>query len=177
MVGIYKITSPSGKVYIGQSWDIDLRLSKYHQIRWNKQRKLYASFKKYGVKNHKFEVVHELPEDVDQEVMDTYEIFYISQYRSCGIELLNLRDGGSRGKHSEETKELFKNNPNLFIKGHSINKGRKQTDEERLKKSIKSKAVQSSDEYKAKMREAVLNSLKHKEYRNKLKSKNISNAY
>lgn len=25
MIGIYKITSPSGKIYIGQSWDIVFR--------------------------------------------------------------------------------------------------------------------------------------------------------
>ena len=29
MIGIYKITSPSGKVYIGQSIDIERRWKKY----------------------------------------------------------------------------------------------------------------------------------------------------
>ena len=29
MIGIYKIESPSGKIYIGQSWDIDHRISDY----------------------------------------------------------------------------------------------------------------------------------------------------
>ena len=173
MIGIYKITSPSGKIYIGQSWDIDLRFAKYHQVRWDKQRKLYASFKSYGLENHVFEVVHELPKDVDQEVIDIYEILYISQYRELGIELLNIREGGSRGKHSEETKTLFKSNLNLFSKGHSVNKGRKQSDDERKRRSIKSKLIQSSPEFKNKMRDAVLNSSKHKEYREKLQSKNI----
>ena len=33
-----------------------------------------------------------------------YEIFYIKQYKDCNIKSLNIREGGSRGKHTEESK-------------------------------------------------------------------------
>jgi group I intron endonuclease len=106
MIGIYKITSPSGKVYIGQSWDIKSRWTHYKQHgRKHKQAKLENSFDKYGVKNHKFEICHELPSDVSQDVLDRYEQFYMDLYRDCGIELLNLREGGYGAKHTQESKD------------------------------------------------------------------------
>ena len=43
MVGIYKITSPSGKIYIGQSWNISDRISRYKTIRCKTQGKIYNS--------------------------------------------------------------------------------------------------------------------------------------
>lgn len=59
MIGIYKITSPSGKVYIGQSKNIPQRLWKYKKLKCESQVKLYRSLKKYGVNNHTFEIIHE----------------------------------------------------------------------------------------------------------------------
>lgn len=76
MVGIYKILSPSGRVYIGQSWDIEKRFSWYSSVKPTTQKLLYRSFNKHGVKNHKFDVICELPSDVSQEILDKYEIFY-----------------------------------------------------------------------------------------------------
>lgn len=105
MVGIYKITSPSGKVYIGQSWDIERRWKGYRGKSPNgNTSKLAASFIKYGVENHIYELTHSLPEDISQETLDTYEQFYIDAYRDCGIVLLNIREAGSRGKLSKDTK-------------------------------------------------------------------------
>lgn len=60
MIGIYKITSPSGKIYIGQSQQVEKRKEHYrknsHRI---PQPKLRNSFEKYGVDNHRFEVIEE----------------------------------------------------------------------------------------------------------------------
>lgn len=106
MVGIYKITSPSGKIYIGQSWDTDKRFNQYKRYSCTNQIKLYRSLKKHGSENHNYEVIHELPEDVQQIVLDVYEELYMSQYRDCGFRILNLKLGGSGGgKHCEETKQ------------------------------------------------------------------------
>jgi group I intron endonuclease len=105
MIGIYKITSPSGKIYIGQAWNIKKRFQSYKCL--NKASigtHLYNSFLKHEVKNHLFEVIQHLPSDVEQEILDWYEIFYIQQYKECGFEMLNIKEGGSHGKHSEETK-------------------------------------------------------------------------
>lgn len=104
VVGIYKITSPSGKIYIGQSWDILGRFNRYNCNHVNKQRHLYHSFEKHGKENHLFEIIHELPFDVTQDILDRYEQVYMDAYRDAGVELLNIREGGSRGKNSEESK-------------------------------------------------------------------------
>ena len=96
-VGIYKITSPSGRIYIGQSWDVNKRFKTYKNLQCKGQTLLYKSLSKYGVENHIFEMIHELPKDVEQSILDTYEILYISQYNSNYIRSgfgLNLTDGG-----------------------------------------------------------------------------------
>ena len=59
MIGIYKITSPSGKIYIGQSKDIKLRFYYYSIISCFRQKRLYHSLKKYGSENHIFEIIEE----------------------------------------------------------------------------------------------------------------------
>lgn len=59
MVGIYKITNPKGRVYVGQSKDIEVRWKTYKNLRCKKQRRLYYSLIKYGVNMHIFEVLEE----------------------------------------------------------------------------------------------------------------------
>ena len=49
--GIYKITSPSKKIYIGQSVDIIGRWNLYKKLRCKNQTYLYYSLKKYGFEN------------------------------------------------------------------------------------------------------------------------------
>jgi len=55
--GIYKITSPSGRIYIGKSIDILRRFSSYRSLNCKSQRKLYASLCKYTPERHVFEVI------------------------------------------------------------------------------------------------------------------------
>jgi group I intron endonuclease len=100
--GIYRIISPSGKVYIGQSINLSDRMRQHKYSEKNYY--LKNSLLKYGFDNHKFEVIHELPIDIDRCILDSYEIFYISQYKNAGIELMNLREGG---KSNKMTKELI----------------------------------------------------------------------
>jgi len=57
-IGIYKITSPSGRVYIGQSMNIERRFRGYKTlINCKGQTKLYRSFLKYGSINHTYEII------------------------------------------------------------------------------------------------------------------------
>jgi group I intron endonuclease len=56
-VGIYKIISPTGKIYIGQSVNIENRWKSYKRLNCKGQIKLYNSLKKYGSDNHIFEVI------------------------------------------------------------------------------------------------------------------------
>lgn len=143
--GIYKITSPSNKVYIGQSWYLDKRISYYKNLPSKSQRRIYNSIMKYGWEKHKFEIIHELPLDATQEVMDRYEILYWELYKDCGVEMLNIRNPGKgrgNGGYSEETKLIMRNN----------NLGKKLSKETRLKLSKAHKGKVFSKETREKLR-------------------------
>lgn len=127
--GIYKITSPSGKVYIGQSLNIRKRWNFYRTSKAKSHPKLYNSFCKYGVDNHYFEIIHELPLDISQNIINYYEQLYMDSYRKCGIELLNIREGGYNGRHSKETIEKLR----------VINTGKILNEETKIKIGLKSK--------------------------------------
>lgn len=103
--GIYKITSPNGKVYIGQSRNLTKRLNKYKNNNCLGQAKLHASITKHGWDEMIFEIVHVLPNDVSQKILNNYESLYIELYKNCNFKLLNLTEGGGhKGPMSEETK-------------------------------------------------------------------------
>lgn len=58
MVGIYKITNPQGKVYIGQSVNIPMRWVSHRSRKGRVGKgKLQCSFRKHGHENHTFEIV------------------------------------------------------------------------------------------------------------------------
>lgn len=107
IIGIYKIVSPSGKIYIGQSWNIEARQRLYSFLACKEQSLLYRSLKKYGWSSHSFEIIHCLPPDILQNVIDAYEQLYMDAYKECGYILLNIRRAGAKGKHSEATKRLM----------------------------------------------------------------------
>ena len=122
--GIYKITSPTGRVYIGQSVDIKRRIRVYRYPEQAKsQRKLYDSLNKYGYEKHKFEIVMQC----DIEKLDEMEIFYIDAYNTFNTKHgLNCNHGGlSQAIHSEETKR----------RRSESNKGRKVSDDSRRRMS------------------------------------------
>jgi group I intron endonuclease len=110
MVGIYKITSPTNKIYIGQSWQIEKRIVFYKNLCCVDQRKLYNSLKKYGWNKHKFEVLEEFDDLIEQKKLDNREIFWMKYYSNDGFTLLNIKEGGLGGKLSIETKKIMSNN-------------------------------------------------------------------
>lgn len=111
-IGIYKITSPSGKVYIGQSTNIEKRWKYYLSLNCKNQIKLFNSLKKYGPGNHKFEIIEECSENVLEE----REIYWghICNTLNDG---LNLRLGNKRGKWSKETLIKMSKSQSGKIKG------------------------------------------------------------
>jgi group I intron endonuclease len=103
-IGIYKIINPEGKIYIGQSINIEKRWryysSQYHN-KADKQNKLFNSFKKYGVNNHLFKII----ECCDVLLLNEREIFWGEFYKCIDPNLgLNLRELGKQGKWTEEAK-------------------------------------------------------------------------
>lgn len=119
--GIYKITSPSDGVYIGQSDDILKRWDKSYRVikRVSRQPYIYNSLKLYGYENHKFEILHELPIDCPDDIIDTYEIFYWEHYKSKGFKMLNVRYPGRAGRWTQESKDKIS----------KANKGKKRSEE------------------------------------------------
>lgn len=104
MIGIYKITSPSGKIYIGQSSQIERRKKKYSKLACKGQTKLYNSLLKYGFSQHIFEVV----EECLGENLNVRERHWQDFYDVLGENGLNLRltqTSDKPGKHSKETIE------------------------------------------------------------------------
>ncbi len=103
MIGIYKITSPSGKIYIGQSMDIEKRFKQYENIHTVKQIRLDRSLLKYGYENHNIEFIEECEEDQ----LNNRERYWQDYYDVIGENGMNCRlqkSDDKSGKLSPETK-------------------------------------------------------------------------
>jgi group I intron endonuclease len=104
IIGIYQITSPSGKVYIGQSSNILERWKKYQRLTKNNQPKLENSLNKYGVDNHKFEILTECTLSELDKLEILYKKFIVSKMGWSKTLFCELYDGNQIGPRSEETK-------------------------------------------------------------------------
>lgn len=101
MIGIYKLTSPTGKSYIGQSKNIKQRLNSYKNLKCKKQAALYNGLCKYGFKNFTVEILEECKE----EELNNLEIKYIEDYSTLSPNGYNLKEGGKVQKFTDEAKK------------------------------------------------------------------------
>lgn len=156
LTGIYKITSPSGRIYIGQSVDIRKRFNVYKNLRCKEQPKLYNSFLKYGVDAHKFEII----ELCLQKYLNNMERYYQKKFDCVvkGLNLMYVKNEHFSGHHSEETKQKISDalkgkpaHPNTVKRLISYNKTRVLSPEsiERFRKASTGKKF--SEESKKKM--------------------------
>jgi group I intron endonuclease len=106
MVGIYKITNPSGKIYIGQSINIDKRKSKYVANHTQGQPKIQRSITKYGWEKHEFDIIEECAIEQLDERETYWKQHYLTQFNNDWEMVLfcNLYDSGG-GPKSEEWKK------------------------------------------------------------------------
>ena len=154
---IYKYTSPSGKVYIGQTCRERKRRNEFltHKT-YTKGSYIEEARKKYGPENFCYEVIFEIESDKKEEIVETlnfWEEYYIKKYNStdrlygynmmkgstCNVGIV-LSDE-SRKRLSEKSRaRLLKNNPM---------KGKKFTPEqiERLKASLKPRYGKDNPNY------------------------------
>lgn len=95
IIGIYKITNPKGKVYIGQTTDFNHRLIHYKTLNCKGQKKVYSSLFKYGFENHKIELITQ--GEFNKQLLDDLEIHYIQLYNSFRNGLNLSIGGGSLG--------------------------------------------------------------------------------
>jgi hypothetical protein len=86
MIGIYKITSPSGKIYIGQSKDVENRWDQYKKPNnYKGQVKLYRSIIKYGIINHNFEIIENCLEEKLNERERYWQDYYDVLNKNIGL--------------------------------------------------------------------------------------------
>ena len=125
--GIYKITSPSGRVYIGQSINIKNRYRVHISSIDGVDTKLTRSFKKYGYESHLFEILS----ICNKSELSELETHYIHKYNSLE-EGLNTIDRNytlvdtskcksntkwsdeRKQSHSEFLKQWWKDNPSPY---------------------------------------------------------------
>mgnify|MGYP000604450800 CR=1 FL=1 len=132
MIGIYYLENPEGKVYVGQSRNIESRFNNYKNLNCKGQPKLYDSLKKFGFDNHyktvlevcKLSQLNErerfwqdeynvLEEGLNIKLQSTHRIpALISEdlrrtYRKAAKKRGNSRPVGSY-RHSEETIEKIR---------------------------------------------------------------------
>lgn len=169
MIGIYKITSPNNKIYIGQSINIEKRFIQYKKLRsCVGQIKLYNSFLKYGVENHIFEII----EECFIELLNNRERFFQEHYNvlEMGLNLKLTKTNDKSGYLSEYTKEKIRKN--------SV--GRKASEATKLKMSIRMKGRKGamngkkhSDESKLKISLSNIGKVHSKETKLKISKSNL----
>lgn len=107
---IYKLTSPSGKCYVGQTIHLKTRMRNYSKLNCDKQWKLLRALTKYGFENFKLEILFQYNSDNRSRLnitLDAMEKFCIKKYDSV-YSGYNIRFGGTGGKCTEETLEKMR---------------------------------------------------------------------
>lgn len=142
MKGIYKITNPKGRVYIGQSINIKGRWKNYSYKNTKRAGpKLLRSLNKYGYKNHTFEILEEC-KIKDLNKRETYwKKYYLDKFNNDWENVLfhELYDKGA-GPHTKATKKKMS-------KSHmGLRKGVKFTEEHKKKISEAKKGFVYSPE-------------------------------
>ena len=200
MIGIYKITSPNGKVYIGQTIDIKRRFKTYKSLKCKEQPRLYKSFIKYGVDAHKFEIVGEFL----KSELTKFERYFQEMFKSTGKNGLNcllVSNDEFSGEHSIQTKikiskalkgkKAHQNSINGAIKYNKErvlseesryklgngNRGKKQSEEWKQKLSIARKGLKRSEETKRKISEKMKGRVLTEEHKEKLKNRVITEEW
>ncbi len=159
---IYKLVSPVGKIYIGQSWCFETRIRKYRNLACKRQPKIYNAIKKYGWDNMECSVIDSAS---DYDELNQKEIYWIEHYNSVS-EGYNCQQGGKNASHSPEAR----------LKISKANKGRKRSEEMRAKVSAAHKGRVKTKEHQAKITASLKGRKLSQEHRDKLKGRVCTQA-
>ena len=154
--GIYKITSPSGRIYIGQAKNLRKRLNSYKGLHCKGQTKLYNSLKKYGWENHQFDII----EYCLEEELNCSERFWQDEFdvmSQNGLNCILQECGENRGVYSEIVRK------NMSISNHYRGTRGK------VKNSIKVIDIITGIEYSSIREAAFMLGVHHKGLSDKLK--------
>jgi len=143
---IYKITSPNGEVYIGQTINLRKRKSDYRCNSFKKQTHLWNTCIKYNWNpSETFEVIDECLCGEDKKDINDREIYWISYYNSHKNGL-NCTEGGKgqvgrvwTTEQKNKQREITLENGTGFQTGNKITLGKKLTENHRKKISESNK--------------------------------------
>lgn len=174
MIGIYKITSPSGRIYIGQSVDMKKRFRAYKNLSCKNQPIIYNSLLKYGFETHEFEVLCEC----SVEDLNNNERYYQDYFSVIGVNGMNCvltASSDKSGKLSEETiiKIKIARSKQIITKEHAekiskANTGRIHSEETKAKIGMSQKGKIISEESRKKMSKSAKGRVISEETRIKL---------
>lgn len=141
MVGIYKITSPTNKIYIGQSKNIEIRFSRYKQKDCKSQTILFNSLNKHGVENHKFEILtlcyEEQLNEFERDFQEAYDVI-----GKNGLNCMLTKTTNKIGKVSESFRQKHLGKiitKEAKLKMRNAKLGKELSKEHRLKISLNNK--------------------------------------
>ena len=112
MVGIYKITNPEGKTYIGLSKEIEKRWMSHKNLQFQGNELLRESLIKYGRDSHSFEVIEEidisnLERAKSNSLLRKRERYWIKELDTFNNGLNSNGGGSGCNEHTEESKRLI----------------------------------------------------------------------
>lgn len=158
MIGIYKITNPKGRIYIGQAKDLEKRKAQYKSHRCKSQVRLHASLIKYGFSQHIFEILEECKID-DLNIRERY---WQESYNVIGKGGLNCKlqsTSETKAVYSKESREKQtkshigeKQEISRIEKRAAANTGKKRTDEQKKRISAALRGLPKTEAHRAALR-------------------------
>lgn len=118
---IYKYTSPSGKVYIGQTTNEQQRYRTHKYKSKNPDSYFHKAINKYGIENFQYEVILRASSNQPERlkfILDTMEKYYIKKYNSNNRLIgYNLTIGGEglSSPSLETRKKISESNKNKIV--------------------------------------------------------------
>lgn len=124
IAGIYKLTSPSGSIYVGQSLNLKKRLGEYRRLACVGQPKIFNAISKYGWKNIRVDILWQTKKANRyrniKTTLDAIEKYAIRKY-DCVANGYNSRGGGTNGyTHSKETIRMISESNMVEINQYSL---------------------------------------------------------
>lgn len=137
---VYKYTSPSGKHYIGKTYNEQMR--KYHHKREASKgntRPLYRAMRKYGIENFTYEVI---VKNVPSYMINAFEKYWINFYNAVENGYNCTIGGDGLQEPSQETR----------VKIGNTSKGRQHTQETKNRIGVAFRGKKLSEEHIAKLK-------------------------
>jgi hypothetical protein len=149
--GVYRITSPTGAIYIGEAQNIKNRWDTYRYYDCHSQKMLYSSLKLHGWESHSYDIIYivdtgdtDIGFEKHKQVLKAVEEVFTVHYEQQGCKMMNAPKGRTELNDilntivkprrvtplfeydiiHKHTREIFKTNSlSQFIIEHSLKSG------------------------------------------------------